>query len=130
MENDFYNDDLWCKIYIDINLEEKEMIDLLKTVINDGKIEGRILSVQGADIFVRKNDLFDPNSERRNDPKRGFLSYRYSIEVEGYWNQDKQSHIDLIIKIMNYFILNSIRVVAVCDYEDKLPRYPKRENSV
>ncbi len=114
-----YNDDLWCKIYVDTDISRDELVGVVAQ-ITGGLLDGITVSTGLTDVHISVNDAFD-ETRRRQRPS-GFLYFRYYMDVEAFPDQPRAAQIALVSRLLQHFWAQGWSAVAACDYEDELPK--------
>jgi hypothetical protein len=110
--------DLYCKIYIDSNLERSDLLTSIADVTK-GSISLRSVQSDLLDVTVFSNKDFDKN---RSGEIGGFVFYPYYIEIEPVDNVAVNSEmyktsIDILLEALWGMCADA---VAACDFEDEL----------
>lgn len=114
--------ELNCKIFIDTNLEKKEIIDFTLEIINgvlNERLSFTMIESKYLDIEIVENEDFA--IELRNDKENGFLYSKYYMEVEPIEGIDEESYISYISKLFLNFKRIECNIVIACNFEKQLP---------
>lgn len=106
-----------CKIFVDSDLSETELISLV----------GQLLTAPGVEADIIRNEDYDP--KRRQQFPGGFIYFSYYIDIylDDPLRDDKAAIIGTLLEGLWAW---SLPAVAACDYEDRLPHnggYRSRE---
>lgn len=112
------NEDLYCHLYVDADLEESELANKIAEVLQT-KADGLFVDSANGDLAVRANQEFDENA--RQNQADGFLFYRYHIDVEPNSSLGEKNAVELVSRLLENFWANGYLATAACGYEDKLP---------
>ena len=112
-----YNN-LYCKIYLNIELEIDELYVYLINLLS-GKTEPiRTIKTDWGELDLRRNSDFD-YKQIEKDPD-DFIFWQYYLDIEPKKDIEESRYIRQIAKLLNELNENSIKAVASCDFEDVL----------
>lgn len=115
MEN--YN--LFCKIFIDTERDQNELLSLINSEIS-GEVNKFEISNSILIIELRKNNEF--NVVKSKNPSDGFLFYKYYLEIEPFSQVVERDYIKSIADLLKKLWESKIGAIAACDFENLLPR--------
>ncbi len=113
-ENNFY-----CGLYVDADISAEEFAFLLGSVFNTKPDKWNNLRLPEGELSVTENDEYNENE--KYNTKRGFLFFRYLLEVEPNPILNEGNAVCLVAKILEFLWSKGYAAVATCDYENKLP---------
>jgi len=114
------NEHLFCKIFIESPLTQKDLIHVISNIVN-GTIElGHYITSDQMEIDVLENDEYD--EVLLKDSNQGFLYYRYYLEIEPTNNVAEYNYIQNISNLLENLWNQGNKAVAACDFENELPR--------
>src|SRR5665213_1953113 len=115
--------DLDCRIFIDARRTPDEIVALVALAIGDveeGAPAARTIRTPWGEFEIRRNKEAD--TARATDFPDGFLYFPYTVEFYPLSKTRREERISLAAKILNCFWDRSLPAIAVCDYEDQLPK--------
>ncbi len=115
--------DLDCRIFIDTAEAPDGVAALLAGVLADaveGNPTGRTIPTRCGEFDIRRNKEAD--RDRAREFPDGFLYFRYSLEFYPRPQARPEERVSLAARILNFFWDRGQPAVAVCDYEDALPK--------
>lgn len=115
MEN--YN--LFCKIFIDTERDQNELLSLINSEIS-GEVNKFEISNSILIIELRKNNEF--NVVKSKNPSDGFLFYKYYLEIEPFSQVVERDYIKSIADLLKKLWESKIGAIAAFDFENLLPR--------
>ena len=110
------HENLYCKMFIDIDCKKEELINLIAEITNGNKHLFRTIETNFGDIDVNENDDF---ISEKNDGS--FLYYKFYLDIEPAVSIDGDEYIAHLSEIIKYFLSQEIHIVPACDFEDELP---------
>ena len=108
---------LFCKLFIDAACEHEELVRRLAD-LTEGTAENWSISTGWSEFNVVRNDDFDAV---RRQGHRGFLYFRYFLEIESQAVVDQKIYIAQIGALLASLCDAGMRAIAACDFEDQLP---------
>ena len=112
-----YNN-LYCKVYLNIELEIEELYSYLINLVS-GKAEPiRTIKTEWGELDLRKNPDFN-FKQIEKDPD-DFIFWQYYLDIEPQKDIEKSKYISQIAKLLNELNKNNIKAVASCDFEELL----------
>jgi hypothetical protein len=115
--------DLDCRIFIDAGQTPDGIAALVAGALDDagaGALSDRTVRTPWGEFEIRRNKEAD--TERAADFPDGFLYFAYTVEFYPFSKTPREERVSLAAKILNRFWDRSRPAVAVCDYEDQLPK--------
>lgn len=110
-------DNLYCKVFIDTDMDYTSLFDLIMNYI-EGKKEGiDYIITYWCDISVRKNKEY--NLEQYLKDSTDFLYWRYYLDMEPV-KADENLYIKNITNLLCYLKELGMGVVIACDFEDEV----------
>lgn len=117
--------DLYCTLFVDAGLVPHELLRWVADQLG-GDVDGpRDVSGAFASASVLENDEYDPNAA--TDARRGFLFYRYRIEVDPAPGAPRMAYVDALARLLRAADLAGWRFAASCEFEAELPRSSARD---
>ena len=119
-------DELGCDIYLNWKIDIQSAGCAIAEFL-DVKFDKKLKCITNMPRFfidLRKNDSFDP--EKDENVWDNFVFYRYILEVDPSESISENDAAALIGRLLNFFWENRVNAVAVCDYENLLPKNPLR----
>ncbi|WPK12118.1 1,4-dihydroxy-6-naphthoate synthase [Lysinibacillus louembei] len=111
--------DLYTKIFLDTNLEKKDIIDLVSKFVN-GDVDGSSIITEQAEIYLFNNgDYIEGEKEQTGDD---FLYYRYYFEIEPNESVSSNIYISKISHLLTELWNAGFTAIASCDFEELLPK--------
>lgn len=110
--------DLGCDLFIDASLEQDILASDLAKILNSFPDEWGNIEVSEGDISIAKNDEFDEELRKK---LKGFLYYRFLLEIEPNIELGKENAVRFVSKILEHLWSQGYPATAACDYEDELP---------
>ncbi|MDE6662794.1 MAG: 1,4-dihydroxy-6-naphthoate synthase [Lachnospiraceae bacterium] len=111
-------DNLYCKVYINSNLEIEELYQYINERAS-GRLEPiRIIKTDWGEIDLRRNSDFNP-SILENNPE-DFVFWRYYLDIEPEKGIDETRYIARISKLLEELKSENIKVIASCDFEEEI----------
>lgn len=112
-----YNN-LYCKVYLKIELEIEELYLYLINLVS-GKAEPiRIIKTEWGELDLRKNSDFN-FKQIEKDPD-DFIFWQYYLDIEPQKDIEESKYISQIAKLLHELNKNNINAVASCDFEERL----------
>lgn len=108
-------DEGWCRIHVD----GPASLDELRRAVADavgGSADDYGVRAPGVELPVEEADDHSPDAKRAFPG--GFLHFRYTVEVL----PDEGVPVELAGELLEALWRRGWAAVAVCDYEDRLPR--------
>jgi len=109
-------DNLYCKMFIDINCNKEELIDKIAEITNGEKKLFRTIETSFSEIDVNENDDY---YSKENDGS--FLYYKFFLDIEPNLLAGDGEYISHLSNMIQYFLAQKIKVIPSCDFEDELP---------
>jgi hypothetical protein len=115
--------DLYCKIYIDTDLSEEELIKSIE-MTTGSSVSIRTIKTNLMEIDVVVNS--DSDSNLKLD-EQGFVYYPYYLEIDPtrLGQISVEVYITSISSLLNFLWTVGQDAVPACGYEDMLPRKDK-----
>jgi len=108
-------DNLYCKIFIDMQCERDELLSLIADTVNGRKTLFRTIESDCFEVDVNENEEF--YSKKKDD---SFLYYKFFLDVEPCSGVDEDKYIEQVSKLLQYFVSQKINIVPACDFEEEL----------
>ncbi|QDV52193.1 hypothetical protein [Gimesia fumaroli] len=105
---------LYCTAFVRTNLNYCDFIHVVESIL-DTKSENANIETDDLDIFVDKNDDYDP---AKIDLTDGFLFYPYRMEIDSI--KGSREYKESLLKFIRNLRKKGYDVVPACDYEDYL----------
>ncbi len=113
-------DHLFCKIFVESVLTGKDLTHVISNIVNGTiELEHYITSAE-MEIDVLENDEYDEILSK--DSNKGFLYYRYYLEIETTDDVAKSNYIFKISNLLENLWHQGNKAVAACDFEEELPK--------
>ena len=113
--------EFYTKLFVQIDIALQELLQLVANTCS-GNIDVVTIEVDKIEIDIMKNEsaptISDPND---------FMSYPYTAEVVNIEDMSLESYLEFTGSLMKNLNSNGAKVVAACDWEDKLPGHGKLE---
>jgi hypothetical protein len=116
--HDMANSNLYCKIFLDCDLNRDQLIQIIVTLIG-GRIESETILNDYCEIDIEENEDF--HDIRRYENPDGFLYYPYYLDIAPV-EEVFSSYLEAISRILKNFWSKGYQAIAVCDFEEDLPR--------
>ena len=113
-------DDLYCKIYVDTDLDIEQQKDKITSVVSGEKVLFRTIATAFGEIDVNINEDFD--EKKRNLESDGFIYSRYYLDIEPIEGIEQQEYISHIGELLKSLWSSGLKSVAACDFEEELPQ--------
>lgn len=113
-------DDLYCKLYIDTDLEIEQLKDKITSIVSGEKQLFRTIVTTFGEIDVNKNEDFD--DKKRELVPDGFIYSKYYLDIEPKEDIGQQDYISSIGDLLKSLWDNGLKSVAACDFEEELPQ--------
>ncbi len=113
-------DDLYCKLYIDTDLEIEQLKDKITSIVSGEKQLFRTIVTTFGEIDVNKNEDFD--DEKRELVPDGFIYSKYYLDIEPKEDIGQQDYISSIGDLLKSLWDKGLKSVAACDFEEELPQ--------
>ncbi len=112
--NNFY-----CKIFIDTDLNKDDISQILIN-LTDGQNNKWGLLTKEYEMDIKINDDFD--LKKRSQFPDGFLYYRFYLDIEPTEGTLQENYFKSLSDLLESLWSLNYQVVAVCDFEEELPR--------
>jgi len=113
-----HNNNTYCKVFINTDLDEASLLSIISQLIN-GKINNiNTITSRYIDLDVISNDEF--NEKNTSLPKSGFLFYRYFLDVEPIAGTKYENYLSSLKILINGLRKRGFKVIPSCDFEDEL----------
>jgi len=110
--------DLYTKIFLNTELEKKEIIDLVSKLLN-GKVSGTSIVTEQAEFYLFNNGNYI--ASEKEQIVDDFLFYKYYFEIG-----PRESAISIYILQISHLLTElwnaGFTAIASCDFEELLPR--------
>jgi len=116
IDSDF--DDPFCRLYLDSQLDHRQLIVEFAEIVG-GEITANLVCSGELDMTIDRNDGFD--KERMQLPD-GWLHFPYTVEIDPTDDTASGQYIEALTHLINSCRARRIVVVAVCDFEDRIPK--------
>ena len=113
-------DDLYCKLYVDTDLEIEQLKDKITSIVSGEKQLFRTIVTTYGEIDVNKNEDFD--DEKRELVPDGFIYSKYYLDIEPKEDIGQQDYISSIGDLLKSLWGSGLKSVAACDFEEELPQ--------
>ena len=110
-------DNLFCKIFIDADMEYEKLFTMIKDYIRGEKEAISYISTDWSNISVQKNKEYDMNKYLLNP--NDFLYWKYYLDMEPK-NVDEKIYIREIAGLLSGLREQGICAIAACDFENEL----------
>lgn len=110
-------DDLYCKIFIDTNMEYDELFLNVMNYVNGKKKSFSYVVGKWCDMFINKNKEY--NEEKHMQDVDNFLYWKYYLDIEPDDIEDA-GYIEKISDLIKYLRGYCNDVIVACDFEDKI----------
>lgn len=110
-------DDLYCKIFIDTNLNYEDIFSDVMNYVSGKKKSFSYIVTDWCNMSIQKNKEY--NQEKYLQDTDDFLYWKYYIDIEPL-ETDEDTYIKRIYDLLKYLKGYCNGVVAACDFEDKL----------
>jgi hypothetical protein len=118
------NDELYCKIFVDTQLFNEQLISLLAALL---KATPHGAYVENNYLLITVNRNEDRNDILKNNLQDGFLFYQYYLDIEPF----KTTNFELYLQQLKFLVAElrskGMRVVPSCDFEDELDQEGSRD---
>lgn len=113
------NNDLFCKIYVNVSINCAELVKLIADQISSYNIIRHDIETRFCNIFVGENDEYDEIKSINNSEQ--FLFYKFYLELEPVKGIARSDYIQSIGDLLNYLWGQGMSAVAASDFEYELP---------
>lgn len=104
--------DLYCKIFIDTNLEYDAFSENVRNFLNGKKVVLSGIVSEWCDMDIRKNKEYIPANT-------DFLYWKFIIDLEPQNNISENVYINNVIMFMD-FLKKEFKAICACDFEKLL----------
>jgi hypothetical protein len=111
--------DLYCKIYVDTDINIEQLKDKISMMVSGEKQLFRTIITSFGEIDVNKNEDFDRKKVLESD---GFIYSKYYLDIEPKGNIEQQNYIQGISDLLQNLWNSGFKSVAACDFEEELPQ--------
>jgi len=108
--------DLSCGIFVDANISEDELLNIIQAFINGKRGVGSTKN-QYIGIIVDQNDEWDEN--KKKNIKNGFLFYKFVLDTFQQENTNDKDYMEQLKSLINYLRSQGFKVIPT-DYEEEL----------
>ena len=123
---------LYCRIWVDTDLPEAALVDLLVRFTKGEKQEGKFAQIlfimsEALAFDILENEDFWPEATGIGK----YLYSRYYLDVDPMTGTSRSHYVAAIADLLQKLWDNGYEAVAGCDFVDELPRnggYPKEWN--
>ena len=115
-------DDPFCRLYIDSHLDHRQLIGEFADMVA-GHVTANLVCSGELDMTIDHNDQF--NKERMKSPD-GWLHFPFTVEIDTTDDTESGQYIEALTNLINACRARNIVVVPVCDFEDRIPKTPRR----
>jgi hypothetical protein len=112
------NKDLYCKIFVDTDIELDMLIKKIAQIVSGSKEIIRTIVSENSEIDVVRNDDFD--TEKRHEVKKGFLYSKYYLDIEPNDQTERKDYILSISLLIQGLRDLGYKSVPSCDFEEEL----------
>lgn len=92
-------DNLYCKIFIDTNIEYDELFSIVLNYVSGKKKSFSYVAGEWCDIFINKNKEY--NKEKYTQDVDDFLYWKYYLDIEPI-NVEETGYIEKISDLLKY----------------------------
>ena len=111
--------DWYCQLFIDAPLDTDSLRNLIVEFTNGQPVAGSFVENKFLEINVRKSHDWDES--KKNDPYKGFLFYKFFLDIVPKTDDIKfEDYVQQIKSLMAGLRAKGFKVVPACDYEDLL----------
>ena len=115
--NEKMYDDLYCKVFIDTDMDYNSLFDLIMDCIAGRKHAISFIITDWCDISVRRNKEY--RQEQHLIDSTDFLYWRYYLDIDPL-NVDKKQYIRSVAKLLKDLREHGMGIVIACDFEDEV----------
>jgi len=116
--------ELSCKIFLEADLERKDLAQLLSEEVTLDVSSGPTSSVirnEIGELELRRND--DRNEVAARAYPDGFLHFCFVLELYARPTARHEDEVSYVATLLNRLWSSGFPAVASCDYENELPRH-------
>ena len=110
-------DDLYCKVFIDTNLNYEELFSLIMQYIDGKKDAVSYINTDWCSICVKNNK--DYNTELYMLNPDDFIYWKYYLDIEPN-DIEEREYINKVSNLLKYIRKHCIAVIAACDFEQEI----------
>lgn len=110
-------DDLYCKVFVDTDIDYEKLFALLINYVDGKKEAVSYIVTEWCDISVQKNKEY--NVEQYLLDATDFLYWKYYLDIEPH-NIDKSQYIKNIANLLRCLGGCCKGVIIACDFEDEI----------
>ena len=110
-------DDLYCKVFIDTDMDYNSLFDLIMNCVAGRKNAISFIITEWCDISVRRNKEY--KREHYLIDSTDFLYWRYYLDID-ILNIDEKHYIRNVSKLLRDLREQGMGVVIACDFEDEV----------
>lgn len=110
-------DDLYCKVFIDTDMDYAGLFDLILNCVAGRKNAINYIITDWCDISVRRNEEY--RQEQYLIDSTDFLYWRYYLDIDPL-NIDEKQYIRSVAKLLRDLREHGMGVVIACDFEDEV----------
>lgn len=110
-------DDLYCKIFIDTDIDYALLFDLIMNCVASKREAINYIITDWCDISVRRNKEY--KLEQYLKDSTDFLYWKYYLDIEPI-NIDENQYINNVANLHRYLRVYGMRVIIACDFEDEV----------
>lgn len=112
---------LYCSVFIDSDRSEADISHLIVTRVQGTENHFSEISCSWSEISLLKNP--DANSKGTSKIEDAdFLFYPYKLEIYPVENISRDTYIEHLGQLLETFWAKDMFAVAMCNFEDELPR--------
>ena len=111
-------DNLYCKIYLNSELEIDELFQHIICKVSGRKEYIRTIKTDWGEIDLCRNSDF--NVQKLEDDPEDFVFWKYYLDIEPEKGIDQYCYINKISKLLEGLKSENIKAVASCDFEEDL----------
>lgn len=113
-----FDTDMGCRIYIDAELENEQLVDLLARFYACSPRRGDLFLPWGV-LTIDTNDEFDNTLKMK--PDDGFLYFKFTLWIERNEKIYPAEYKKHIAELLEMLWGKGFEAVCACDFEDELP---------
>lgn len=112
-------DNLYCKVFIDSNVEYEELLLMIMKYIGVEKKSFGYVAAEWCDIFINKNKEY--SEEQYLQDSDNFLYWKYYLDIEPI-DIKEEAYIEKISDLLAYLKQYYKGVKPACDFEDEFTK--------
>lgn len=113
-----FKEEFLCSIYLDAGEEIHSLLQITANFFENTEVYENLIIILDGDIYLTMNKNYHLINKQNSID--GFLFYRYKFEIKPNRALGKDNAVKLVSVMLENFLLNGYKSVAVCDYDSEL----------